>query len=513
MVLIPSIFDEGVKAKYLYYFIGLILVVLIGVQLYWILNGIRLQKTALERDLKDEIATIVKQVEEDAYCVDFYSKAYIKKGEGIYVLKHEHKDNKFLAGKADTLSMYNVFYMENDTLFSSDKAMLFNNYAATVDINYKFRLLSPTRIKRQDTNSYDVKNLNEGNFKELLTNKNRVDEKINLHLLDSLIKNTLAKHKLDTGYKAGIKKEGSKKYEYLKPGTQTADLQKASITARFLDDHFSEPYVLSIVVPNSFRKIVQSMSAIMVTSIIIIIILIISYAYFVRTILNQKRLSEMKNTFINNITHEFRTPITNINLAVENWRENKSNDAFYMGIIADENQHMERNVEQILQLATLEHADDKKHFCRVNVHSMIQDTGQAFNIQLAQVKGSIEYRLDAKEYFIKGDSEQIRNLLYNLIDNSIKYRSEAPQITVATYNTGSELAIEVEDNGIGITAETQQYIFDRFYRGYTGDTHNVKGFGLGLSFVKYIVDVHKGRIEVKSKPGKGSKFTVYLPIY
>ena len=167
------------KAKYLYYFIGLILVGLIGIQLYWILTGVQLQKQTLERNLKDQLAGVVEQVEADAYCVNFYAKSYIKKGEGIYVLKQEHKDNKLLPppqGNTDTLSMYNVFYAGADTFFTNEKMMLFNNYAATVDINFKFRLLSPTRIQRQDTNSYNLKSLNERNFKEVLANKNKIDE-------------------------------------------------------------------------------------------------------------------------------------------------------------------------------------------------------------------------------------------------------------------------------------------------------------------------------------------------
>jgi two-component system phosphate regulon sensor histidine kinase PhoR len=182
-----------------------------------------------------------------------------------------------------------------------------------------------------------------------------------------------------------------------------------------------------------------------------------------------------------------------------------------MSIIDEENKHIERNVEQILQLATLENTNGKNRFEKTDIHKLILEAINAFNMQLQNTGGEIITEFNAAAPYILCNRDQIKNMLQNLIDNAIKYRESEPRITIATYLTAHSFVIQVEDNGIGMSSDTQKYIFERFYRGHSGDRHDVKGFGLGLSYVKYIVDAHKGEIHVKSKPGKGTKFTIYLP--
>lgn len=218
----------------------------------------------------------------------------------------------------------------------------------------------------------------------------------------------------------------------------------------------------------------------------------------------------MKNMFINNITHEFNTPITNINLAIENWRHAKANSEYYMGIINEENIHMEKNVEQILQLATIEHNHIRIYPDRLNINELICETVNSFEIQLEQIKGLVVYNFTADKNIL-GDRQLLKNLFYNLIDNAIKYRKDDLKINISTYDIKNKIAIKIEDNGIGMSADTQKYIFDRFYRGDKSDRHDIKGFGLGLSYVKYIVNAHKGDIVVESKKGMGTTFTIYLP--
>lgn len=503
--------------KSLYFFIGFIIVGLICVQFYWIISSINLQNLALERRLKEDIAKVVKQVEDEAYCFGLNSKAYIKKGEGVYIVKQKWENGKFVGpekgGYLDTLDLFNVFYFNKDTVFEHDRSLSFDRYPATVDVSLKFSFIGMNpRIKRTDTSSYTISNLTEQNFRDKLANKFRIDEAIDIVLMDTLIKNVLKKNKLDTAYEAAIRKEGSKGFEYIRNGSHIANLTNSNIKASFLtDNRFNRPYELLVYVPDSYISVVKSMSLMMLSSIIIILVLIFAFTYFVKTILNQKKLSEMKNAFINNITHEFRTPITNINLAIENWKVTGSNTEFYLRIIADENRHIERNVEQILQLATLEHTNGNCRCTRLNVHSLINDTVAAFDMQLKNVQGKVSLHLNATEPHIQANTEQIMNLLYNLLDNAIKYSGNTPNIVISTNNTASHFVLQVEDDGVGISSESQKYIFDRFYRADTGDRHDVKGFGLGLSYVKYIVDTHGGEINVKSKPGKGTKFTIYFP--
>ncbi len=504
------------KHRRLYFIVGGVILALIGVQLYWMWTGVRLQNLAAERNLKNDLEKVVKEVEENAYCFFYYSKAFIKKGEGIYMVKQAQKDGKFLSlsdegGYLDTLSMYNLFYFKKDTFFDKSNTIPFD-YPATVDISLKFKFAVPSPyIKRIDTNSYKRLNTADAkDFQKALSNSQTLDGLINPDNLDSLIRHTLAKNEFDTVYEMGIKRMGSDNYEYLKKGTNPAHLEKGIIKMSFLGDNFNKPYELFLYLPNPTGRAIRSMAWVMICSMAIIIVLIISYAYFVKTILNQKKLSEMKSMFINNITHEFNTPITNINLAVENWRNAKSNPEFYAGIIEEENKHLQKNVEQMLQLSAMEHTRIGASVDRIDVNRLICETIISFEIQLERIKGTVTYNL-MPDVWMYGDARLIRDLLYNLIDNAIKYSRLTPRITISTYEANNRAVIEIEDNGIGMNAETMKYMFERFYRGDKSDRHDIKGFGIGLSYVKYIVDAHKGTIQVKSKKDEGTKFTVSFP--
>jgi two-component system phosphate regulon sensor histidine kinase PhoR len=493
----------------LYFIVGLVIISLIGVQLYWMMTGIRLQKLAAERSLKNDLSNVIKEVEESAYCFNYYSKAYIKSGEGIYVIKQQYKDGRF-DGYLDTLSMYNVFYMGKDTVFDKSSSVTFNT-PATVDISYRFKFATPSpHVKKIDTNSYKLPNINMANFRQALNNSQTLDELINPDNLDSLIRKVLRKNDFDTAYEMGIKRAGITNYEYLKKGSQPEHLAKGTMRFSMLGDNFNKPYELVLYLPDPAGRTIRSMAIVMICSIAIIIMLILSFAYFVKTILNQKKLSEMKSMFINNITHEFNTPITNIHLAVENWRNARTNSSFYADIIDEENNHLQKNVEQMLQLATIEHTKLATYIDKLDLNQLIKETVRSFDIQVERAKGSIDYHL-TPGMWLYGDRQLLSNLLYNLVDNAIKYSKAGFIIEIATFETDGGVTVQVMDNGIGMSTETMKYMFERFYRGDKSDRHDVKGFGIGLSYVKYIVEAHKGRILVKSKKNEGTKFTVYFP--
>jgi len=497
----------------LYFLVGIVIAGLIGVQLYWITTNIRLQRIATEKSLKTDVNAAIKQVVDDAYCVYFNSKAYFKGNEGIYIIKQKCVNDQFIAppqGYLDTLDMYNVFFSDKDTSFFKSSSLSFD-IPATVDILLKFKFaISSAHVKKIDTNSYKLHDINAQNYKEALSNRQTIDEIINPDLLDSMIRKALVKNDCDTVYELGIKRSGASSFEYLKDGSVPGDLSARAIKFSFLGDNFNKPYELFLYIPDPMRHTIRSMMWVMISSIAIVLALILSYMWFVRTILNQKKLSEMKNMFINNITHEFNTPITNINLAIENWRHAKANSEYYMGIINEENIHMEKNVEQILQLATIEHNHIRIYPDRLNINELICETVNSFEIQLEQIKGLVVYNFTADKNIL-GDRQLLKNLFYNLIDNAIKYRKDDLKINISTYDIKNKIAIKIEDNGIGMSADTQKYIFDRFYRGDKSDRHDIKGFGLGLSYVKYIVNAHKGDIVVESKKGMGTTFTIYLP--
>ena len=248
----------------------------------------------------------------------------------------------------------------------------------------------------------------------------------------------------------------------------------------------------------------------------IILIIIIFFGYTISVILKQKRLSEIKNDFINNITHEFKTPISTISLSSDvllqpNISSEPERIKSYAQIIKDENNRLKDQVDKVLQLATLEIDKLKLENELIDLHEVINETVKSFDLILENQHGKITCMLGAKKHQLIGDKVHISSILLNLIDNAIKYSPENPRIEIATSNYFSGIEISVKDNGIGISKENQKHIFEKFYRVPTGDVHNIKGFGLGLNYVQTIVTAYRGKIKVSSKENEGSTFIVKLP--
>jgi two-component system phosphate regulon sensor histidine kinase PhoR len=232
----------------------------------------------------------------------------------------------------------------------------------------------------------------------------------------------------------------------------------------------------------------------------------------------QKKLSEIKNDFINNMTHEFKTPISTISLAVDALKNEKvQRDAqklsYFSGIIKEENQRMNRQVETILKSALLDRQEVQLNIKPLNVHEIIRDVADNFALRLHEKQGTLEIDLKAENDLIQADEVHISNIINNLLDNAVKYSKEnvPPRICIQTSSGNKRFIIKIEDNGIGMSRETLKRMFEKFYRAHTGNIHNVKGFGLGLSYVKNVVDAHHGIIKADSTIGKGSCFIIELP--
>jgi two-component system, OmpR family, phosphate regulon sensor histidine kinase PhoR len=233
-------------------------------------------------------------------------------------------------------------------------------------------------------------------------------------------------------------------------------------------------------------------------------------------ILREKRLSELKATFINNLTHELKTPITNIAVASEVLKQGGASlsgdrQRKYHELIHAENQRLKEQVERVLQMATLERKELPLQKQEVNVHQLLQDIVQSIGLRVQQRTGTLTYTPQAERPVIVADSLHLTNVVYNLLDNADKYSPEAPEISVTTENRPDGIIISIADKGIGIRQELQQYLFDTFYRVPTGDVHNVKGFGLGLSYVKTIAEAHHGSVSLQSEVNRGSCFKVFFP--
>ena len=262
---------------------------------------------------------------------------------------------------------------------------------------------------------------------------------------------------------------------------------------------------------------IMSKMGIWVFSSSVILIIIIFFAYTINVILKQKRLSEIKNDFINNITHEFKTPISTISLSAEVLLSPSIIDEpdrlnNYAKIIQEENNRLKNQVDKVLQLATLDKDKLKLEQENINLHELIETSVKSFGLIVKQLGGNIECKLNAKTFQFVGDHIHITNTLHNLIDNAIKYSAEQPKIVIETNSHNGWIEISVKDNGIGISKEGQKHIFDKFYREPTGNVHDIKGFGLGLNYVKTIVEAYHGKVKLVTKENEGSTFVIKLPL-
>jgi two-component system phosphate regulon sensor histidine kinase PhoR len=274
--------------------------------------------------------------------------------------------------------------------------------------------------------------------------------------------------------------------------------------------------LISVVFPQRTNYVLGSMTWILGGSLLFSLFIFSTFALSLYFIIRQKKISEMKSDFINNMTHEFKTPIATISLAADtitNARviNDEKSIRHFIGMIKKENSRMNKQVETILQIASLDKKEIEFRFDNISLHSIIERAIETIEIQVQQRQGLLKIELNAANDAIPGDSEHLISLVHNLLDNAIKYSQDAPVILVSTENRQDGVVLSVEDKGIGMSKSVQSKIFERFYRQSSGNIHDVKGFGLGLNYVRAIVDAHKGVINVFSEPGKGSRFEIFLP--
>ncbi len=282
-------------------------------------------------------------------------------------------------------------------------------------------------------------------------------------------------------------------------------------------ENLAREELLTVIVPHQNNIIWKQMTWFIAGAILFTIIITTAFFLSIRALLKQKKLSEIKNDFINNMTHEFKTPLATISLAVDALKNekvvhDKEKTSYFTGIIKEENKRMNKQVETILQAALLDKQEIQLNLKMLPAHAMIKAALNNIALQVEEKAGTLEVKLEAERDMILADEVHFTNLVNNLLDNAVKYSKENPYIKLCTNNTKNTLIIKIEDNGIGMNKETLSRIFEKFYRAHTGNIHNVKGFGLGLSYVKIMVDAHHGNIKADSVLGKGSSFTVSMPL-
>lgn len=275
--------------------------------------------------------------------------------------------------------------------------------------------------------------------------------------------------------------------------------------------------ILVVILPNEQSLLLKDVFGFILISLLFTAIITTAFFITIRSLLKQKKLSEIKSDFINNMTHEFKTPLATISLAVDALKNekvaaDKEKTQYFTGVIKEENKRMNKQVEAILQAALLDKQEVQLNLKKHAAHELINIAVNNMRLPVQEKGGQLEVKFEAKNDLIMADEVHFINFVNNLLDNAVKYSKEKPVIRLTTSNAGNVFKIKIEDNGIGMNKETLNRIFEKFYRAHTGNIHNVKGFGLGLSYVKTMVDAHKGTIKAESTLGKGSSFTISLPL-
>ena len=285
----------------------------------------------------------------------------------------------------------------------------------------------------------------------------------------------------------------------------------------FLDDNDESDFMLFINFPERKKFIISSIIVVTLLAMLFTLIIIIAYTSALYQLIKQRKISQMKSAFINNMTHEFKTPIATINLALDAIRNpkiisDKEKVLRYLQIIKEENKRMNAQVENVLRISQLQKKQLNISKDRYKLHDLIEDAITHVELIVEDRKGYIKTHFNADKSSVLANQTYFTNVIVNVLDNAVKYSNEAPQIDVYTENVGNNILLSIKDHGKGMNKAVQKRIFEEFYREYTGNVHNVKGHGLGLSNVKRIVDNHQGMVSVESEKGKGSTFIIKLPL-
>lgn len=356
-------------------------------------------------------------------------------------------------------------------------------------------------------------------------------ENIDIKKLDQYLMTELSNQGIDIDYEYGIFSKKSQSFFILNgnyvaeigDGSQMSNVQSSpglreteyKIPIFDLQDK-DEPGYLYLFFPQKTGVLWKDVWYLLGLSILFTGLILFCFSYTLYIIFQQKKISEIKNDFINNMTHEFKTPIATISLATDSIQSplvmsNETKVRKFLSIIKEENRRMLRQVEKVLQMAQIDRNEITLKSSKISINELVSQAAQHAELKVTERGGVIEVLLNATNDVIEADQNHVSNMIANLLDNAEKYCPDTPKIRLETMNDKDGVKIAVTDNGIGIPKEALKHIFEKFYRVHTGNIHNVKGFGLGLSYVKAMIDAHGGRIGVKSELGKGSTFTLFLP--
>jgi signal transduction histidine kinase len=485
------------------------------VQAYWLNNAYTLKKEKFNRDVitaLSEVAERLDNLEATRFLTESFKiePFFTDKLSPFFGTSHSGADSAGNTPSGASLKL--TLRMGGDTVIE------FNNKNTRATLKgYRFKdSLSQDTILQSSPESMAQKAMQlDLMLRKLIVHETRrkgLNHVINAKTLDSLISHEFKAN--------GVKLP----YEYAILGKDTVRQasanwqkeQKQYQVSLFPNDFFTNQK-LSVSFPKRANYLLESMWIMLLVSLFFTSAIVVAFYRTLRFSLQQKRISDIKTDFINNMTHEFKTPIATINLAIDALRSPKiiadpQKVHHYSYLIKQENNRMNMQVESVLRMALMDKQELELNLKMVAINDLVKDAIDHFALRLENRGGQLNKFLNTHNIRLKADENHLSNVIINLLDNALKYSPNKPHIKVATEITSNYFILTVADNGLGMTKDEQKHIFDRFYRVSAGDLHNIKGHGLGLSYVKGIIEGHGGRIEVESEKGRGSKFYIYLPL-
>ncbi|MGQ7720354.1 sensor histidine kinase [Melioribacter sp. OK-1-Me] len=477
-----------------------------AIQFYLLKHSLKIEEEKFDRNVSYALLRVTDRLEKRNTADVVINKFF----DDNFIPPHFGKDSGF------------IFKHEND--FDFDINVIVKDDSNEFKIkarNIRKLPVPPHAIWVRKVDTIIQKKLVSNVLDDLFAVSDSVEKKLDKEELENFLKDEFSDGSIETDFYFGVLNHKDDRFVFTKSGADEVELRKSRYRAPLFPNRiFASPYELMVYFPDKDFYLLKSLSLMLVMSFLFISVIALVFYHTVRMFVRQKKLTEVKNDLINNITHEFKTPISTISIACEalNEPELAANEKMvkrYSKIVSEENERLKRLVESLLTTAALEKNGGSSFNLvkkEVSIDDVINDCIKSFNERLRSEKFSIETAGIPSGMVIKGDKYHLVNVFGNLIDNAIKYNLRTPDIKISVSRNGFFCIVEVMDNGIGIPRSEIDKIFDTFYRISTGNIHNVRGNGLGLSYCKIIVELHGGKIKVESKPNEGSKFIITLPI-
>lgn len=499
------------------------LVVFIGVQLYWLKQGIDASEVEFTSRVYRAIEQTSNKINERE--IDQYKRQFDKLYESA---AQKNKQKEFFVAQSIIDSQKTQYvsyqkYIVEDVAIplgnSTDSLQKLNLYSdgEVIKLN-KPKENPPKRLTIPVEKSIRNASFTLDALVKLNISSKPIEQRVSVATLDSMLRHYLKEHNISSPIQFCVLDNKNRPTKIRTPGfNPDLSSSKTYIRPLFRDKNDVTQYYLLVFFPNKSFFIVNPILGAILLTILTTFIIVVIYTISIRYMSKQKKLADIKTDFINNMSHEFKTPLATISIATDALSNDKiitdgEKVKYYAQLIKQENRRMHQQVEMILRMSRLERSSLKMKLEEVNMRLMIREAVQSIRVVVEDRGGKITEEYQAEHYKIMADAFHINNVVFNLLDNANKYSPEKPEIHVKTYNQGKYYVFEISDKGIGIEKENLNRIFEKFFREETGNIHNVKGHGLGLTYVKKIVELHKGTISVKSEKGKGSTFTIKIPL-